>query len=358
MSRPIRIEHLCKGFGHALAVDDVSLVAEAGLITTLLGPSGCGKTTTLRCVSGLETPSAGEIAFGDQIVFSGARHIDIPTEHRGIGMMFQNYGLWPHMTVAENVAFALKVRRLSRAEIGLRVQRALDMVQLRLRADAYPGQMSGGQQQRVALARALAYDPEVLLLDEPLANLDAKLREEMQYELLEVQARTGLTALYVTHDQAEAMTLSAKIVVMQDGRIADEGTPQAIYERPRSRFVAEFIGAGNFIAVSGLAALGDGVVGDTALGRLASRRTVEGGVACFMIRPEDVDIAAEPCGDAPNQVPARVLSRVYQGDSIVLLAEAAGGQVLRAHVRRSHPAQPGDAVIARLPAECLIGLAA
>ena len=358
MARPIRIEHLSKGFAHGLAVDDVSLVAEAGRITTLLGPSGCGKTTTLRCVAGLETPSAGEIAFGDQVVFSEARRVDIPTERRGIGMMFQSYGLWPHMTVAENVGFALRLRKLPRAEIERRVQRALDMVRLRTRSDAYPGQMSGGQQQRVALARALAYDPEVLLLDEPLANLDAKLREEMQYELLEVQARTGLTALYVTHDQAEAMTLSAKIVVMQGGRIADEGTPQAIYERPRSRFVAEFIGAGNFIAVSGLAPLGDGVVGETALGRLAARATRDGGIACFMIRPEDVDIAASPCAGAANQVPGRVLSRVYQGDSIVLLTETAGGQVLRAHVRRGHPAQPGDAVTARLPAECLIGLGA
>lgn len=356
MAKPITIEHLAKAFGAGRAVEDVSLVAEAGTITTLLAPSGCGKTTTLRCVAGLETPSSGEIRFGDQVVFSAGR-VDLPTERRGIGMIFQSYGLWPHMTVAENVSFALKLRHVSRADAERRVFRALDMVQLRHRGDAHPGQLSGGQQQRVALARALAYDPEILLLDEPLANLDARLREELRYELLDVQSRTGLTALYVTHDQAEAMTLSTKVVVMRAGRVIDQGTPQQVYERPKNRFVAAFIGASNFIEVAGIAACGTGMVGETALGRLRSGDPVVGPVACFMIRPEDVDILPDQGESSFNQLPARIVSRVYQGDSVVLLAEAEGGQRLRAHVRRDHPAFLGEAVSIRLPADRLIGLA-
>jgi len=356
MAKSVAVEHLVKHFGDYQAVDGVSLTAEAGTITTLLGPSGCGKTTTLRCVAGLETPSSGTIRFGGQIVFCSAQHRDIPTEQRGIGMMFQNYALWPHMSVAENVAFGLTLRRLPRAEVQRRVRLALDLVQLSHRADVLPGQMSGGQQQRVALARALAYDPEVLLLDEPLANLDAKLREEMRYELVEVQARTGLTALYVTHDQSEAMTLSTRIIVMHNGRIAQQGTPPEIYERPRNRFVAEFVGASNFIDVESAEPSGDRVLGRTDLGSLRARPTGGATVGYFMIRPEDVQVSLGAAQSLDNEVLATITSRIYQGETIILLARAGNGQILRAHVRRDHPAMPGDSAVLHLPANCLIAL--
>ncbi len=357
MVNPIIVEHLVKSYdGTVRAVDDVSLRAEAGTITTLLGPSGCGKTTTLRCVAGLETPSAGDIRFGERTMFSHGQRINVPTEQRGIGMMFQNYALWPHMTAAENVAFGLQLRKFSRQEIQTRVAAALDLVQLGQRAAAFPGQMSGGQQQRVALARALAYNPEVLLLDEPLANLDAKLREEMRYELVDVQARTGLTVLYVTHDQSEAMTLSSKIIVMQEGHIADEGTPQSIYEFPKSRFVAEFVGLSNLIAVEETSQSEHQVLGKTALGTLRARSAAAGAIRFFMIRPEDVTVAVGAQNGQPNRVPARIASRIYQGETVVLLAESAGGVTIRAHVRRDHPALPGAEVTLFLAPEHLVGL--
>jgi len=357
MVKPIAIERLVKSYGGVSnAVDEITFAAAAGEITTLLGPSGCGKTTTLRCVAGLETPTSGEIRFGDRSIFSDARRFDIPTEQRGIGMMFQNYALWPHMTAAENIALGLQVRKRPRAEIEARTRQALDLVRLASRADHYPGQMSGGQQQRVALARALAYDPEVLLLDEPLANLDAKLREEMRYELVEVQARTGLTALYVTHDQSEAMTLSRTIIVMNEGRIAHQGTPQDIYERPRNRFVAEFVGASNFIEVESSCMQCGYALGRTALGALVARTPGGNVIRSFMIRPEDVEVVVSAVNGQANQIPARITKRIYQGETVVLLAEATGGRSIRAHVRRDHPACPGDEVTLRLPPQRLICL--
>jgi ABC-type Fe3+/spermidine/putrescine transport system ATPase subunit len=357
MAKPIAVENLVKSYdGVIQAVAGVSFRAEAGTITTLLGPSGCGKTTTLRCIAGLETPSMGEIRFGDRVMFSSGQGTDVPTEQRGIGMMFQNYALWPHMTVAQNVAFGLRLRKFSAGEVEALVRGALDLVRLAERADAYPGQMSGGQQQRVALARALAYDPEVLLLDEPLANLDAKLREEMRYELAEVQARTGVTVLYVTHDQSEAMTLSSKIIVMQDGHIAHQGSPQEIYERPKNRFVAEFVGVSNLIEVEAATDEGERVLGKTALGTLAALRSQAGAVRFFMIRPEDVEVASGRLNGRPNQIHARIAERIYLGDTVVLLADAAGGHRIRAHVRREHPATPGTEVILRLPPQHLVAL--
>jgi ABC-type Fe3+/spermidine/putrescine transport system ATPase subunit len=357
MVKPIVIEHLVKSYdGTVNAVEDVSLRAEAGTITTLLGPSGCGKTTTLRSVAGLETPGAGEVRFGERTLFSSSQRVNVPTEQRGIGMMFQNYALWPHMTAAENVAFSLRLRHLKREEIRAQVERSLNLVQLGNRADAYPGQMSGGQQQRVALARALAYNPEVLLLDEPLANLDTKLREEMRYELMDVQRRTGLTVLYVTHDQSEAMTLSSKIIVMHDGHILDEGPPQAIYERPKSRFVAQFVGLSNLIEVQEASQSGDQVLGKTALGTLLAGQGSTRDVRYFMIRPEDVGVQVDGENGKPNQVRARIASRIYQGDTVVLLAEATEGLVIRAHVRREHAAVPGSQVTLFLPPRHLVGL--
>jgi iron(III) transport system ATP-binding protein len=243
----VRVAGLVKTFGRVAAVDGLSFVAKAGEFLTLLGPSGCGKTTTLRLIAGLERPDAGEIRVGDRPVSSSADGIFVPPERRGMGMVFQSYAIWPHMTVFENVAFPLQELRVPRREIRDRVMAMLGTVGLGALHDRPAPMLSGGQQQRVALARALVSSPEVLLLDEPLSNLDARLREEMRFELRDMQARLGLTSIFVTHDQAEAMTLSDHIVVMNAGRIEQEGRPEDVYQRPRTRFVMDFLGRANHL---------------------------------------------------------------------------------------------------------------
>ncbi len=229
------------------AVDDVTLEAPEGKILTLLGPSGCGKTTTLRCIAGLERPDDGEIRFGDRVVFSRSRGVFVPPERRHIGMVFQSYAIWPHMTVFENVAYPLRVRRVSPAEVRKRVQAALELVGLAALADRPAPYLSGGQQQRVALARALVYEPQVLLLDEPLSNLDAKVREQVREELRVLQRQLNITTVYVTHDQIEALALSDVVAVMRDGKVLEVGSPRDLYERPRTRFVAQFLGTTNLL---------------------------------------------------------------------------------------------------------------
>lgn len=229
-----------KGEDEVIAVDDVSLSIEEGLLVTLLGPSGCGKTTTLRLVAGFEYPTAGELFIGGKMVN------DVPPQKRDTAMVFQSYGLFPHMTVFENVAYGLKVRRFPRREIREKVARALSLVDLEGLENRPPGQLSGGQQQRVAVCRAIVTEPKVLLLDEPLSNLDAKLRIETREEIRKLQQRLSITSIYVTHDQAEALTISDKIVIMKDGKIQQIGSPDEIYAHPQNRFVADFIGGANF----------------------------------------------------------------------------------------------------------------
>jgi iron(III) transport system ATP-binding protein len=243
----VRATGLVKTFGSVVAVNDLSFEAKAGEFLTLLGPSGCGKTTTLRLVAGLERPDRGEIQVGGRPLSSTDSGLFVPPERRGMGMVFQSYAIWPHMTVFENVAFPLQELRVPRAEVRERVMAMLGTVGLgELHARPAP-MLSGGQQQRVALARALVSNPQVLLLDEPLSNLDARLREEMRFELREMQAKLGITSIFVTHDQAEAMTLSDRIVVMNAGRIEQEGTPEEVYQRPRTRFVMDFLGRANHL---------------------------------------------------------------------------------------------------------------
>ena len=243
----VRATGLVKTFGAVTAVNDLSFEARAGEFLTLLGPSGCGKTTTLRLVAGLERPDRGEISVGDRPMSSASAGLFVPPERRGMGMVFQSYAIWPHMTVFENVAFPLQELRVPRREIRERVMAMLATVGLGdLHARPAP-MLSGGQQQRVALARALVSNPQVLLLDEPLSNLDARLREEMRFELREMQARLGITSIFVTHDQAEAMTLSDRIVVMNAGRIEQEGSPEDVYQRPSTRFVMDFLGRANHL---------------------------------------------------------------------------------------------------------------
>ncbi len=243
MSSPIRVpsktvdvSSIRKEFPKHLALDDVDLHVPAGSFTTLLGPSGCGKTTLLRILAGFETPTSGTVRFGDRDVSR------IQPWKRDVGFVFQNYALWPTMTVAQTIAYGLKLRKLSKSEIDERVRTSLEMVGLETRADAYPGQLSGGQQQRVSIARALALRPTVLLLDEPLSNLDAKMRIDMRQELLSIQRSVGITAIYVTHDQEEALEMSDRVAVLHDGRIEQFGTPEDIYERPATSFVASFVG--------------------------------------------------------------------------------------------------------------------
>src|SRR5579885_1102395 len=243
----IEVTDLVIRYGTIAAVGPISFVAEAGKQLTLLGPSGCGKTTTLRAVAGLEQPASGRIRIGDKTMFDGAAGINVPAEQRGLSMVFQYYAIWPHMTVFDNVAYGLRVRGRSAAEIKKRVGEVLDLVQMGAYAGRSAAQLSGGQQQRVALARACAFSPSVLLFDEPLSNLDAKLRAEMRVELRELQRRLDITSVYVTHDQEEALAISDRVVVMNVGGIEQIGTPEQIYHRPKSRFVADFVGSANLI---------------------------------------------------------------------------------------------------------------
>ena len=307
------------------AVDRISLAVPEGKMYTLLGPSGCGKTTTLRCVAGLERPEEGEIKIGDRVLFSSERGIRLRANERGLGMVFQSYAIWPHMNVFQNVAFPLTVQprrqRLGRAEIRGRVERVLNVVQLAHLAHRQATDLSGGQQQRLALARALVMEPPLLLLDEPLSNLDAKLREDMRFELKRLQRDLGITAVYVTHDQVEALAMSDAIAVMRHGVIEQVGKPREIYEWPASRFVANFIGTSNFI---------DGKVERKEAGDIYCVATSEGTLrtsshlsfqigdpVVVSIRPEHIQLVEDqPAGDQPNMWRGQVQTRAFLGESV------------------------------------------
>src|SRR5215216_514730 len=243
----IHVESLVKQFGDQRALDDVSFTVADGELFTLLGPSGCGKSTTLMSIAGFQSPERGRIAVGDETFFDASRRVNVPAERRNLGIVFQSYAVWPHMTVFENLAFPLRVRKLKRARIRERVDEVLGLVEMSDYGRRYPHQLSGGQQQRVALARALVYSPSVLLLDEPFSNLDAKLRERARAWVKELQHKLGLTTIFVTHDQDEALSMSDRIAVMSAGRIQQIGTPEDVYRRPANRFVAEFVGRVNLI---------------------------------------------------------------------------------------------------------------
>ncbi|MDR7554210.1 MAG: ABC transporter ATP-binding protein [Armatimonadota bacterium] len=296
----LRLERVTKRLGTTLAVDDVSLEVPEGSFTTLLGPSGCGKTTTLRIVAGFYRPDAGEV------YLRGARITDVPAHRRQMAMVFQEYALFPHMTVAENVGYGLRMRRVSPGELTRRVTAALDLVGLAGLASKFPLQLSGGQQQRVALARALVVEPEVLLLDEPLSNLDAKLRVRVRTEIRALQQALGKTTIYVTHDQEEALSISDRIAVMHQGRIVQLGTPREIYYRPRDRFVADFVGLANFVTVEvvapGRVRLDDqefAVPGATGVGR-----------ATLVVRPETITLFPQPPGAGAEAVRPVLRGRV------------------------------------------------
>lgn len=293
--------------GGVAAVDGVTFSIAAGQAFTLLGPSGCGKTTALRCIAGLERPGAGAITLDGEALFDADTGRFVAPDKRGIGMVFQSYAIWPHMNVFDNVGFPLRIGRRPRAEIRERVGWALDMVQLGGLAERDSTQLSGGQQQRLAVARALVQEPRLLLLDEPLSNLDAKLREEMREELKRLQSELELTMLYVTHDQAEAIMLSDRIAVMSEGRILQEGPPREIYRRPRSPFVAGFVGSSNLMEGVVAASLGEGrfriETGCGPVTAMSASELRQGEAVLVSLRPELIHLtAARPAGDADRTV--------------------------------------------------------
>ena len=323
----LTINGLTKHFGEVVAVDRFDLEIADGELISLLGPSGCGKTTTLRCIAGFEEPSAGHILFDSFDI------VGLPAERRNIGMVFQNYALFPHMTVSQNLAFGLETRKVQKAEMGARISRVLEIVQLGGYEERYPKQLSGGQQQRVALARALVIEPSILLLDEPLANLDAKLREEMRFFIRSLQKRIGITTVYVTHDQAESMVLSDRIVVMFNGRIHQIGGPTDIYTHPVSREVADFIGMSNFIDGQVTARNGGNLYTlDTALGQIRcsyDQGLDQGDRVTIILRPEAVELAAsKPANGAVNAIAGRVSERFYLGNLAGYKVTCADGSVL------------------------------
>jgi iron(III) transport system ATP-binding protein len=307
----IRVERLVKQFVTGketlTAVDEVDIEATAGEIVTLLGPSGCGKTTTLRCIAGLERATGGRILIDGRTVADAEAGIFVPPDRRNLGMVFQSYAVWPHMTVFENVAYVLEGRRLGKAEIRSRALAALETVQLAQLADRPAPRLSGGQQQRVAIARAIVGRPQALLFDEPLSNLDAKLRLEMRNELRRLQRLVGITSIYVTHDQGEALAISDWIVVMKDGRVVERGRPIDVYRYPRHVFTAQFLGSTNIFAGTVEAVTPGGVAVATGLGRVLgidpSRALAAGAKVCVSVRPEDI-FTHEPGaqGSVPHNV--------------------------------------------------------
>ena len=296
MATSIAIKNLTKRFGAVKAVNNVSLTIEPGSFLTLLGPSGCGKTTLLRCLAGLEDPDGGEIYIGDKLIFSYDKAISLPPSKRDLGFVFQNYALWPHMKVEKNITFALEIQKMSKEEMRKRVRETLAEVQMEGYEDRYPREMSGGQQQRIALARMLAYRPKVFLMDEPLSNLDARLRMDMRAELKRLHHISGATTIYVTHDQVEALTMSSKIAVMKDGLLQQLDTPDVVYHYPANLFVADFIGNPKVNLLDGV------VESDRSVKVSSFDLTVETGNArgevVVAIRPEDVTISPQPVPDA------------------------------------------------------------
>jgi ABC-type Fe3+/spermidine/putrescine transport system ATPase subunit len=342
----IEIHDLFKRYRKVVAINRIQLEVHEGEMLTLLGPSGCGKTTTLRCIAGLEIPEAGDIVIDGQPMLSKGF---VPPSQRGIGMVFQNYAVWPHMRVLSNVSYGLKLMKISKAEIRDRALAVLEMVGLKGLEERYPSQLSGGQQQRVALARALVRNPKVLLLDEPLSNLDAKLREKMRFEIKSLVRRMGITAVYVTHDQAEAMVISDRIVVMESGNVVQVGTPEAIYDQPTNRFVADFIGTTNLIGGEVLQVLpetGMAVIrtafSDRVLCRVVDPQVVASGrEAQISIRPEDVAVFAADPGPKDNLVQGIIEHRAYLGNFLYFFVKV-GDTLIRVQVPHNLPMEEGD----------------
>lgn len=328
----LQVSGLTKTYGgkHGVAaVTDVGFEVEKGKIFSLLGPSGCGKTTTLRCVAGLEKGDAGEILVDGEVCFSASKSVFLPPEKRGFGMVFQSYAIWPHMNVFDNIAYPLKVRGVSRDEIKQRVKKALEMVRLDNIEKRSATLLSGGQQQRVALARALIYEPRLLLLDEPLSNLDARLREHMRYELKELQSKLNITTVYVTHDQTEALALADQVAVMFDGRVLQMGPPEEVFEKPKARSVADFLGFSNLLPGKVVDSGQPGqVVVEVAIGRLLCRyggpEAPKGGVT-VAIRPENIKIRGT--SDSKDALAGRLMTAILGTEFIDYVVDVNGQQM-------------------------------
>lgn len=355
----IEIRNLFKKFNNVIAVNNVDLEINKGEILTLLGPSGCGKTTTLRCIAGLEKPDAGDVIIDGKPMFSQGF---IPPAKREIGMVFQNYAVWPHMRVFDNIAYGLKIQKLPATTIKEKVAEILASVDLVGLGDRYPGQLSGGQQQRVALARALVRNPKVLLLDEPLSNLDAKLREKMRFEIKSLVRRMQITTVYVTHDQAEAMVISDRIAVMDKGKIVQVGSPEEIYKRPASRFVADFIGTTNFIPGEVAEILPDRglVYMRTEFKQKLLCRVLDSAMATLRqkvqasIRPEDIEVFSEPPKGKENILKGTIRHKAYLGNFLYLFINV-DSTLLRAQATYSVTAKEGEEIFLFLnPEKCLI----
>lgn len=362
----VQIDSLEKYFGEdrerVHVLKGVTLDIPEGSLYTLLGPSGCGKTTTLRCVAGLERPETGRIAIDGKVVFDSSQRVYVPTNRRPIGMVFQSYAIWPHMTVFENVAYPLVVQRRPKSEIRTRVQDVLKIVGLQGLEDRPAPKLSGGQQQRVAFARALINEPKVMLLDEPLSNLDAKLREQMRFEIKALQRRVNITSIYVTHDQSEALAISDQIAVMHGGRLIEVGSPHELYSRPKRKFTATFLGLTNLIE-GRVVELG----GDSQPGRIETSKGVISFVpagalqrnekAVISIRPEHIQVHKERPDRQENVVEGTVVDAVFMGDAYHCQI-AVGGETLRVHTHPFLSMSPGEKVYLHLDPRSCNGLPA
>ncbi|MDZ4198565.1 MAG: ABC transporter ATP-binding protein [Kiritimatiellia bacterium] len=363
MASSVRFENVVKTFGTVRAVDGIHLSIEPGELFFLLGPSGCGKTTLLRCLAGFVEPDSGRIRIDDRDITRD------PPYRRDTGMVFQSYALWPHLTLRENVAFGLRIRRVPEPERTRRVDEALDLVLMRDRADARPNQISGGQQQRVALARALVVRPRCLLLDEPLSNLDAKLRLEMRSEIRRICKEAGLTALYVTHDQKEALSMADRLAVLRDGRMEQCGSPRDVYARPANRFVAGFIGETNFIEGQVTAYEGDRLHVSSSTGPwvavAGATRPVLGDRVVLSVRPESVRLEDRPAGSV-NRFEGSVHDTLYLGEmaqhlvDIVTVSGTAGASLKVFEIRPRFEARDGQRcrAVFHVPPEDVVALPA
>jgi iron(III) transport system ATP-binding protein len=352
----LSIESLSKAFGGVRALDAVSLQAREGEMLVLVGPSGCGKTTCLRCIAGLERPTAGRIRIGDRLVTAIEDGVFLAPERREIGMVFQSYAVWPHMTVFENVAYPLRAQGVARDALRTRVVEVLRLVQLEPLAERYSSQISGGQQQRVALARSLVSAPKLLLFDEPLSNLDANLRLQMRIEIKELQRRLGFTAVYVTHDQTEAMAIADRIAIMDGGVLRQVGSPRDIYERPANAFVAGFMGTTNLLEGTLVSHQSKGALVRTSGGlevRVARGAGAAGDKVRVSIRPEALEIRATAAAGV-NSWPATIRLATYVGEAIIYRAEASGHGI-EIHARPTQAWEPGASVsLAADPQHCIL----
>ncbi len=364
MDNFVEVRNLTKIFpGGLKAVDSISFVAKKGEFLSLLGPSGCGKTTTLRCIAGLEKPDGGEIVVDDEVYYSEKQRITVPIHKRNIGMVFQSYAVWPHMNVFDNVAYGLRMKKVGKREVKRKVEEVLELVGLGGLSDRPSTKLSGGQQQRVAVARALVYGPKLLLFDEPLSNLDAKLRERMRLELIRLQREIGITSIYVTHDQAEAMVISHEVIVMRDGKIMQIGDAKAIYDRPKNRFVADFIGVANFLngevikkadeqGKYGMVKISDGVR-NYEVECFIPEEIQKGSSITLSFRPENIRIIVGPKGDEINTLRGKISNLIYLGNYIDCRIQV-GINEIRAQISSEENIRENEEVLIKVdPKHCV-----